>query len=162
MQKTERIRENLARLYKEQNADKRYKFEGTFVRFGHSKRDPEIKTAVLENVYLIKEDGSKEFVTDHAWIKVGKKFKNFVKRIKNRYDLELKTGNKIHFQAFIDQYYKEGKERFFKDYRFSSLRHIELPEEPKWREEAKRLLLEQLEKEKAANEDSSEKGAENE
>ena len=153
MQKTERIRENLVKLYMEQNADKRYKFEGTFVRFGYSKRDPELKTAVLENIYLIKEDGTKEFVTDHAWIKVGKKFKNFVKRIKNRYDLELKKGDKIHFQAFIDQYYKEGKEKFFKDYRFSSLRHIELPEEPKWREEAKRILLEQI---------NNSKGVENE
>jgi len=141
MQKNERIRENLAKLYQEQNADERYKFEGTFVRFGYSKRNPELKTAVLENIYLIKEDGTKELITDHAWIKVGRKFKNFIKRIKNRYDLELKAGDVITFHALIDQYYKEGKERFFKDYRFRSLRHIKLLEEPKWEEELRQLIL---------------------
>lgn len=162
MQKIERIRENLAKLYKEQNTDQRYRFEGTFVRFGFSKRDPDLKTAVLKNIYLIKEDGTKEFVTDHAWIKVGKKFKNFLNRIKNRYELELKKDDKIHFQAFIDQYFKEGKERFFKDYRFSSLRHIELPQEPKWREEAKQFLLNKIEKELLEKKNLPEERAENE
>jgi len=115
MQKNEVIRESLKEI---SNNEERYSFEAEFKRFGVDRRFPHLEKALLVNVNLVKEDGTKVLVTDHVWVAKSKRWKRLVEIIKE--------GDKISFTAEVEKYLKEGKKNYFTDYCLVSIRHLSI------------------------------------
>jgi len=103
---------------KELELDTKYKFEAEFKRFGLDKRTKEKGTVLLLNVYLIKDNSEKKFVTDHVWVKDSKRWNNARDH--------LKEGIKVRFTAEVKPYYKEGNREFFENYALSNIRSVEI------------------------------------
>ena len=112
MQKKQIIREELKKL----EEDRKYNFEATFSKVSHNKRFHEKEHILLLNVFLIKDDGSKELMTDHIWTEKSKRWKTFL--------LKAKENDLVSFSAEIKTYIKEGKRDYFEDTGLKSFRNV--------------------------------------
>lgn len=108
------VREEL----KELHGKGKLSFEATFEKLSKDKIFAEKDTALLTGV----THNGKE-VSDHIWIKAGKRLKKFIEKH------DIKPGTRIRFTAIVVEYFHAGKRDFYTNYSLGELRSIQLAED---------------------------------